>query len=139
MAKQEKMNMPENGARPTSHEYSPEIVRAAMDQAFKDITRDVPAPQSIQHVASIGLDAATAAIIYGQVRSAIKMTRRRTAMVLMISGALWLLASLVAWAVTGFAWATAKADLIRVLALLAAIGAVLLLTGFFRWRRASRL
>ena len=131
--------MPEGTPQSPSPEYPPEVIRAAMDRATNDVLRDVPALQTVTQLAAMGLDAETAAVLYGQVRSAIKRTRQRTAIFLMISGAFWLIACGVAWLTARFAWTAPTPGTTRALVLLAAIAIIQLLAGFFRWRRAARL
>lgn len=121
----------------SSPEYPPELVRAAMDQAVKDVLREVPAADTVARMAGLGLDAGTAAAVYGQVRAAIKTTRQRTAVFLMISGTFWLLACGVGWLVAGQQGRTSGVN--RALLLLVAIALVQGVAGYFRWRRARNL
>lgn len=131
--------MTETGPDTPSPEYSPEMVRAAMERAVSDILHNVPATQTVATLATMGFDPETAAAIYGQVRVSIKRSRKRSAIFLMGAGAFWLIACLVAWLMTHFACATFKPGLGRTILLLAAIAIVQLVAGYFRWRRAARL
>lgn len=120
-------------------EYPPDVVRLAMDRAMNEILADTPAAQSIERIVAVGLDPQTAAALYGQVRGAIKTSRRRSAIFLITAGAFWLMACVVAWLLTHFAVATFKPGLGRTMVLLSGIGLVQIVAGYFRWRRASRL
>lgn len=119
-------------------QYSEELLKEAAKVAAKDILKKEPPENTMGRLRSMGLNSKAAAVVYSHARDQVKVARRRIVAILMALGALLLLIGLFIagvqnWPGTGKPWHTPWAG-----GIFAALGLVLMIISYVRWRRLIR-